>query len=161
MFCCLLELVAAPGLTFKASNAAFQAALGGEHGLRGEVIKAKMPRRAGNSQESRGLYPPQGHIPTRQYSCPSQGYPESLTDSEMDQGHSDLSQRNCRSWVPPPQHRHLALWGLPEQPPILPPPMLGMFLREPVVHYSARTAEWGPRLEQPESYAQCVCSQQK
>lgn len=60
MFCCLLELVAAPGLTFKASNAAFQAAPGGEHGAAGRggaaggVIKAKMPRRAGNGLSRAG-----------------------------------------------------------------------------------------------------------
>lgn len=39
---CLLEPAAAPGLTFKASNVAFQAAPeGGEHRLSREVIKAK------------------------------------------------------------------------------------------------------------------------
>lgn len=44
--------MAAPGLTFKASNAAFQAVLGGEeHGLQREVVEAKMPRQAGNSQQ--------------------------------------------------------------------------------------------------------------
>ena len=75
---CLLEPVAAPGLTFKASNVAFQAAPeGGEHSLSREVIKAKMPRQpcqAGNSQHSRGLYPSEEHsnpfVPTRRQSCP-------------------------------------------------------------------------------------------
>lgn len=44
--------MAASGLTFKASNAAFQAAPAGEeHGLQREVIEAKMPRQAGNSQQ--------------------------------------------------------------------------------------------------------------
>lgn len=38
---CLLEPVAAPGLTFKASNAAFQAAPAGGHGCGGKLLRLK------------------------------------------------------------------------------------------------------------------------
>lgn len=119
---CLLEPVAAPGLTFKASNVAFQATREvGEHALSREVTKAKMPhwpRQAGNSQQSQGSPPISGtpqpmhaHLATR---CPSQGSPESLANSKMAQGHQQgLPQRNTRNCGPTPQAPCSA--GLPKE----------------------------------------------
>ena len=173
-----MEPVAAPGLTFKASNVAFQATReGGEHALSRELIKAKMPHQshqAGNPQQSQESLsvsgtpqPIHAHLATR---CPSQGSPESLTDSKMAQGHQPgLPQRNTRSWSHTLQVPCSMGFAKEASNRSCISCQRCFYLRESVVHLGARMAELeapfgqaalSPRWE-PGPCPQTVCSQRK